>query len=526
MHPTVLIGLDGATFTVLDPLMADGHLPCLKALVDRGVRAELLSTPHPLTPPAWTTLMTGRGPGNHGIFDFLRGEVGPAGAFFTLNNFRDVRCETLWTIVSRQGGRVTALNFPMTAPPPAVRGAIVPGLLSWRHLRRNVYPPQLYDQVRALPDFDARELSWDFERETAIQNMPEEELEPWVRFHIARERQWFRILCHRMENDPCDLTAVMFDGVDKLQHGCWRFLDPAFLPAEPSPFERRMRDLCLEYFRQLDAFLGTIVRLAGPDANVFLASDHGFGPNTRVFRVNKWLERHGYLRWPTNRADHGTRRNSHFVDLDWDHTTAYAASAATNGVHIRVRRGPDDRGVAPEEYEAFRARLIEQLLDVRDPQAGHPLLQAIVPREEAFPGTQLDRAPDLTLVPFDHGFISVLDAEPIVSVRSPVKGAHYPAGILLASGPDVPSGKTLERQSILDVAPTLLYSLGLPVPADFEGNVIEGVFKQACLRLRPVRLGPPTEIPDDYVARGGRADEDADGEEQILHRLRALGYVE
>src|ERR671938_285097 len=106
MHPTLLIGLDGATFTVLDPLMAAGHLPHLKALVERGVRAELLSTPHPLTPPAWTTLMTGRGPGEHGIFDFLRTEVRRGGAFFTLNNFRDIRCETLWTVVSRHGGRV------------------------------------------------------------------------------------------------------------------------------------------------------------------------------------------------------------------------------------------------------------------------------------------------------------------------------------------------------------------------------------------------------------------------------------
>src|SRR4051812_20961969 len=156
MHPTILIGLDGATFTVLDSLMADGAMPCLKAFVDRGVRAELLSTPHPLTPPAWTTLMTGQNPGNHGIFDFLRGEVNGSGAFYTLNDFRDVRSETIWTIVSRLGGRVTALNFPMTAPPPPVAGNIVPGVLSWRHLRRNVYPPELYGALRSLPGFNSK----------------------------------------------------------------------------------------------------------------------------------------------------------------------------------------------------------------------------------------------------------------------------------------------------------------------------------------------------------------------------------
>src|SRR3954454_18267324 len=115
MNPTILIGIDGATFTILDRLIADGYMPTLKAFQARGVRGGLLSTPHPLTPPAWTTLMTGRSPGNHGIYDFLRSEVREGGAFFTLNNFRDIQCETIWSIVSRQGGRVLSLGYPLMA---------------------------------------------------------------------------------------------------------------------------------------------------------------------------------------------------------------------------------------------------------------------------------------------------------------------------------------------------------------------------------------------------------------------------
>src|SRR5207237_517320 len=84
----------GASFTVLDPLFAQGKMPHLKALADQGVRAELRTVPHPLTPPAWTTLVTGRGPGGHGIFDFLRAEMKGAGAYFTLSDFRDIKVET------------------------------------------------------------------------------------------------------------------------------------------------------------------------------------------------------------------------------------------------------------------------------------------------------------------------------------------------------------------------------------------------------------------------------------------------
>ncbi|MFQ5677390.1 MAG: alkaline phosphatase family protein, partial [bacterium] len=68
---TLLLGLDGATFALLDSLMDEGTMPFLKELVERGVRANLMSTANPLTPPAWTSMTTGRSPGNHGIFDFL-----------------------------------------------------------------------------------------------------------------------------------------------------------------------------------------------------------------------------------------------------------------------------------------------------------------------------------------------------------------------------------------------------------------------------------------------------------------------
>jgi len=529
MDPTLLIGLDGATFTVLDPLVAEGHLPNLSRLMERGVRATLRTTPHPLTPPAWTTLMTGRSPGNHGIFDFLRSELRKGGAYFTLNNFRDIRAETIWTITSRQGGRVISLNFPLMAPPPDVSGAIVPGLLSFRHLRRNIHPSTLYDELKALDGFSPQALSWDFEHEKkALQLIPEEELEPWVSFHIERERQWFRILEHLMRTQGADLTAVMFDGVDKLQHGCWRFLDPAYFPAQPNAFERKMRDLCVRYFRELDGFIGQIVAAAPENSRVFLASDHGFGPTTKVLRINKWLQQQDYLEWQAESATGGPRTGAHYVALDWQKTQAYAPSAATNGVHIRVEAESGDGGVPLAEYEAFRRKLIDRLQAIRDPEDGTPIVREILLREEAFPGSEIGTAPDLTLVMFDHGFVSVLDAEPVVYTRPVVAGTHYPEGVLIACGPGIRQGETLAEQSILDVAATLLYSLGEGVPADFESRVMQAAFTPETLAARPIKSGPPTVSPGSSTSGGDESTdaEDADSEEKIMNRLRALGYVE
>lgn len=528
MQRTLLIGLDGATFRVLDPMIKQGDLPHLAKLMSRGVRAELLSTPHPLTPPAWTTLITGRLPGNHGIFDFLRSEIRPGGAFFTLNDFRDIRCETIWSIVSRAGGQITSLNFPLMAPPPKINGSIVPGLLSWRHLRRNIHPPELYDELKALEGFSANEISWDFEHEKkAMQIIEDEELEPWVRFHVVREKHWFDITRHLMQNRPADLTAVMFDGVDKLQHSCWRFLDEAFLSDPPTEFEQKMRELCLTYFREMDKFIGDLVELAGDEARVFIASDHGFGPTETVLRINKWLESLGHLKWQS--ADEAKPKAGHFVALDWDHTVAYAPSGATNGIHIRVAKQPGEVGVPAAEYGAFRDKMSQQLKELKHPETGEPLVKEVLTFEQAYPGSEQSQAPDLTLVLFDHGFFSVLDAEPMIWQRPEVAGTHAPEGIFAACGPGIPQGKEMPQQNILDIAATLLYSLGLPIPEDFESRVMKDAFEPELLAAQPIETGPATVAPGGAApasAGEASAEEEADSEEKILERLRALGYVE
>lgn len=531
MQRTVLIGLDGATFTVLDPALRDGHMPRLAELLARGARAELLTTPHPLTPPAWTTVLTGRGPGHHGIFDFLRSEVRKTGAFITLNGYRDIECETLLSLVSRQGGRVTCVNFPLTNPPPKIDGCVVPGLLSWRHLRRNVHPPELFDELKALPGFKAEEISWDFEHEKkAMQVIDDAELEPWTQFHLVRERHWQNMIRHLMQRHPADLTMVMFDGVDKLQHSCWRFLDPQCLPANPSAFERRMRQLSLDYFRMLDGFLGEIDELAGPDARTLLVSDHGFGPTQTVFRINKWLEAEGYLRWKAPEAatssSGGSMKSSSspYVLFDWSTTVAYAQSSATNGIHIRVAEAPGEPGVSPDRYEALCQEIIAKLKRLCDPVSGRPLVVDVLRREQAFPGPQSHKGPDLTLVLFDHSFVSVLNADPIISTRALPVGTHYPVGVLMAHGNGIRQGAVLPQQSIFDIAPTLVHCLGLPVPEDFEGRVIEGLFDPAWLKAHRPSIGPPTRPP--HAPAEPEPQLDADAEEQILNRLRALGYVE
>ena len=299
---TLFIGMDGATFTVLDDLTrsADGAepvMPFLARIFKDGSRSKLRSTPNPLTPPAWVSLMTGRGPGHHGVFDFIRAEERGDEVYFTLYDARDCRVETIWSIASRQGKRVAALNFPFTAPPPQdLNGFIVPGFVPWRHLRRNSYPDDLYERLKTIPDFNPQELAWDFEQEKQSgTELSDKDREEWVSYHLPRERQWFKVAEHLMREEAPDLMAVLFDGVDKLQHQAWPYVDPRLQGDNLGGFHQRMRELSLGYFRQLDGFIEQLVTAAGPDVQVFFASDHGFTASTEVVRINAYLAEKGYV---------------------------------------------------------------------------------------------------------------------------------------------------------------------------------------------------------------------------------------
>jgi predicted AlkP superfamily phosphohydrolase/phosphomutase len=520
---TVLFGLDGATYTVLDHLVAEGVMPNLGALYRQGARATLLSTPLPLTPQAWTSLATGRGAGHHGIHDFLRPEHGHGGLFWRLNDSRANHCETIWKYASRHGRRVTVLNYFGTAPAEPINGHSMPGFVSGRHLRRSSYPADLFGRLQQVKGFDVKILGLDLDTEQqALQDMEPARWCPWIRHHIEREQVWFGVMEHLMAHEPSDLTAIVFDGVDKIQHLAYRFLDPALVPTHPTPWEAEVMALCRSYFRQVDDFLGRTLQRVGPWGRVFVASDHGFTATHEVVYINKWLHDQGLLRWRDAVAE--DQQSSNFGDrlahltnsIDLAHTRAYALTPSSNGIYINV---------PPGEYAAFREALIRRLDDLRGPDGGRVVTE-VKKREEWFPGPFMDRIPDLTLTLRDFGFLSVLNARAAVVPRQLPAGTHHPHGVLLGRGPGIPSGTQAGLLNILDVAPLLLHSLGLEIPAEMEGTFPAGLYEPSYLASDPARSGRPAEAPKPAETATPEPDMDEADQAVIFERLKNLGYVE
>ena len=125
ISPLLVLGLDGATFDVIHPMIAAGKLPNLARFMNEGAFAPLRSTAPPVTFPAWSSFMTGLEPGRHGLYDFTQKIAGAYRIRFA--NAGDRKGSSLFGRISNAGGRVLVLGIPATYPPEAVNGLLVPG---------------------------------------------------------------------------------------------------------------------------------------------------------------------------------------------------------------------------------------------------------------------------------------------------------------------------------------------------------------------------------------------------------------
>jgi predicted AlkP superfamily phosphohydrolase/phosphomutase len=531
MKLVVIFGLDGATYTVLDELVARGVMPYLGQFMAEGARATLLSNIPPLTPPAWTSLVTGRNPGQHGITGFFQYQS-PESLAIQIVSARQVQSETIWSMVNRCGLRAGSLNFVVHHPAPPVDGYIVPGWIPWRWMKRMSHPRNLIERiVQQLPGFNLKEIGMDFDQERrSVVGEAIEDYRAWIDLHIRRDRQWFALLRHQMLHDPCHLTGVVFDGVDKIQHSFWPYLDPRREPQNPGPEYLEIREACWDYFRRIDDFLRETVQLVGSDAAVFVVSDHGFTGSDEIVYINTWLEREGYLAWKQDTAtaaDDSQELEPDFYRLsafDMSRTQAFALTASSNGIHIVVRGKKAEHGIRPEEYENFRGNLRDALLTrCVDPNTGEPLVTEVWTREEVFAGPHMELAPDLTLTLRDHGFFSVRRSHTILRKRPRLMGTHHPEGIFLARGAGIQAGARLDEPArLIDVAPTVLFSLQAPIPANLDGRVLDSIFEGEYLAAN----APPSSEPALVMAAAAGDPEPGGDDSAILEKLKALGYIE
>jgi len=241
----LIIGLDGATFDVLKPMMGAGRMPRLKALVEAGASGVLRSTTPPITPAAWTTFMTGKGPGVHGIIDFERYDVRTNQLSFNstlcLDNVRSI-----WQILGDRGLTVGSVNVPMTYPPVPVNGFMVSGFETPSIEADFTYPASLkQDILRRFPDYSYA-TRWR-RKAGGGDDLFAENLD-YIKGSFGQGAQLTRFCGDKYD---WDVLMVVFKLVDNLQHKTWKYLDPRTRDRDP-----HRANLVAGCFNVLDSAVG------------------------------------------------------------------------------------------------------------------------------------------------------------------------------------------------------------------------------------------------------------------------------
>jgi predicted AlkP superfamily phosphohydrolase/phosphomutase len=270
-----VIGLDSATFDVVDPMLAAGELPNLARLCDAGARGVLRSTTHPLTPHAWATIVTGVNAGRHGIWDFT--ERDETGYQLRLVNGSFRRAPAVWDRLRRSGRRTGIVNVPFTWPAPEVDGFAFAGFDAAAREQGLTYPEELRTELRQR--FGSLELDNKFPLTDGKLDLD------LVRRAAAQKVEIVTWLADRF--DP-ELLFVVFMAADHIHHLCWTDWEADGLASPVA-----------EVYRVLDEAVGALAALAGADGNVLVLSDHGAGPLHGVVNLNAWLASEGFLAYAT-----------------------------------------------------------------------------------------------------------------------------------------------------------------------------------------------------------------------------------
>lgn len=541
MSRAVVVGLDGAAWHLLYPLLDQGLMPRLERLLERSARGTLLSTIPTYTPPAWTSAITGVNPGRHGVYGFVAGHAQHQPA--RLMHSGMVKSETLWEMAARSGARAGIYNVPLTYPPQQISGWMVSGMLTPGYGEKTS-GFATWDRSPDNDSLEAKILEWapgyvldlhaNYEQDWRDDALCDRAL--------ASIRQRNSVLQGLLDLDPPDVVFTVLETPDRLQHVYYRYMDPDD-EMWASPEAELLRPRIAECFSAIDEIVGILEDYAdgGP---VIVCSDHGFTSWRVTVHVNRLLEQWGYLRLrPQARALQTSlaraavpvakrflprkvardAKAKTFAAIDWSRTRAFASPIPQQGIFLNLA-GREPFGIVPaDEAETLKDEIKRAFLNL-EARDGRPATDRVHLAREVFWGEELEGAPDILPVLRDHTFElddELFHKDPFSDVAHLPRGVHHPHGIVAVAGEGTAVGEALQA-SVLDVTPTLLYMAGLPVPEGLDGRVIQEAFHPDHLSDNPVRTTTA-------AAGGGRAPEDspysAEEEALIEESLRGLGYL-
>jgi predicted AlkP superfamily phosphohydrolase/phosphomutase len=451
--------------------------------------------------------------------------------------------------------RKSAFYFvPMTYPAEPLNGIMVSGLGTPGLQSDFAYPPEFKSEILTR-----------FRREVILEPAAiEADIERYLQLLWDSIEEQASIVVESTPSDT-DLTVLVFGQTDRTQHFLWHEME-RWKQGEKNDWG----DAVLRTYQKVDAQIGRLLEMADPEATVVLLSDHGMGPYDREFYLNNWLCQNGFLTYKSGGRSLTSQLVTGMIDLtrqytrghlrdllrligrqdwikwlnasvrnpaasfiDWSQTKAYSFGHLGN-ICLNLRGREPEGTIDPgTEAQAVLDELERRLLSLVDPDSGENVVERVYRREHLYSGKAVSDAPDLVLVCQDEYF-GVGDThrphDAVFTSRRSIKGSAFPYtarhrlhGILAARGPFIREGATVEGASILDLAPTLLYFLGLPIATDLDGRILKGIVQRDYWEVNPPRYASRS---TEESRRGKEAGYRREDESRVEERLRSLGYLE
>ena len=541
---TLVIGIDGGEWAIIDSLIDSGRLPNLALLKKEGVSGELSSTIPPVSPLAWNSIQTGTNPGKHGIYDFSSYDNG-----YRKRSVNSTKRQAVpfWQILNDHEITTGIFKVPFTYPPDEVSGYIVTGFPTPNSVDDFARPNFLTQRVGPVKSlFEDGSLKRSEGLEAFRDDLQQ----------VAEHQSG--VFCNLIGSFDTDFGMTVYDGTDRIQHFFWKFFDETHPRYE---HDSELGDAIGSYYETVDKGIGRIIEKTPEDCDIIVISDHGFGPLVQDIYVDEWLAQEGFLSWrssdntqaleyflvpaienswklvkwmdldqriksilPGSIIDFGNSiQNQRSREIDWERTEIFFNSLSGQGFIINL----EDRfknGIVPREgYKEIIEDVKESLLTIRHPDTGERLIQNVFKKEDIYNGWAMGDAPDLIAETQTKYTLKGGHSESLIQSSSQKgierSGDHRQDGVLIAKGPSFRSGQ-IENCHVTDIAPTILYLHGSPVPASMDGNVIAGLFSGEM----------PTEDEIDRVNDYGEVDKgvrewSTDEEDELEDRLKNLGYL-
>ncbi len=360
MARVVIIGLDGVPYGLLEDFAKRGIMPRTKEVIERGTFRKMASSIPEISSVAWSSVITGKNPAEHGIFGFTDF---PDNTYrLSFPNFSQLKTETFWE--KDASSRHIIVNVPSTYPARRLNGILISGFVAL-DLERAVYPTAM------LAHLEKMDYRVDVDSAKAHKS-----LELFLKdLNITNET---RIGAYRhLWEEEWDTFMFVFTGSDRLMHFLWDAYED-----ERHEFHQEF----VNYFRRIDMIIGEIASKMKEDDSLIMLSDHGFERLEKDVYVNRILKEAGFLKLMEGQAvsfssiDHGTR--------------AFALDPARIYINLEERY---PRGSVPLRMREKVTEEVEELFNNFEIE-GEKVIKSLYRKEEIYSGTYFDRAPDLVLV--------------------------------------------------------------------------------------------------------------------------------